>query len=461
MQDPGVIQLLAILVAVTVFLVTLVNTNAAVVLLIFSMLLSPEINMANLPHRAVAIRFDDLLLGVIFFTWLAKLAMKKELTLIRSTPLNLPLAMFLVSCAISTGFGLARGYVNGRASFFYLLKYAEYFVLYFMITNVIRDRAQVERFVRMLILTAIIVSVCGYWQMAHEGLATRLTAPFEGEHPEPNTLAGYLLLIMGIVLARAVYASTIQQMWRYAGIAAFLFVPFLFTQSRGGYAAFVVMYLLLVLAAPRRRKLWLIIPMVVLLIGGLSVLPDVVVKRLQHTFAYSDRSSGYLRSAHVPHSSRSQQQMIVMERLGLDPSAAARVDVWFVTFEELWDHPFIGYGVTGAGLVDEQYCLVLGELGLFGMLVFLWTRWMIYRMGRSVLRDLEDPAWRGLVIGYLCAYTGLLVHSFAGNIFIIVRIMEPFWFLTALVAALPRIMAEPASVNTLVLARPVAIPRLA
>jgi hypothetical protein len=33
---------------------------------------------------------------------------------------------------------------------------------------------------------------------------------------------------------------------------------------------------------------------------------------------------------------------------------------------------------------------------------------------------------------------GLLVHSVGANTFIIVRIMEPFWFLTALIVMIPR-----------------------
>jgi hypothetical protein len=43
----------------------------------------------------------------------------------------------------------------------------------------------------------------------------------------------------------------------------------------------------------------------------------------------------------------------------------------------------------------------------------------------------------GVSLGFLAGFIGLLVHGFAANTFIIVRIMEPFWFLTAVVVSMP------------------------
>ena len=40
---------------------------------------------------------------------------------------------------------------------------------------------------------------------------------------------------------------------------------------------------------------------------------------------------------------------------------------------------------------------------------------------------------RGLTMGFLAGFTGLLFHALGANTFIIVRIMEPFWFVTGMV----------------------------
>jgi hypothetical protein len=42
-------------------------------------------------------------------------------------------------------------------------------------------------------------------------------------------------------------------------------------------------------------------------------------------------------------------------------------------------------------------------------------------------------------MGYLGGFVGLFVHGMSANTFIIVRIMEPFWFLTAMVIMIPKI----------------------
>ena len=46
---------------------------------------------------------------------------------------------------------------------------------------------------------------------------------------------------------------------------------------------------------------------------------------------------------------------------------------------------------------------------------------------------------RGFAGGFLAAILGILVHGIGSNSFIIIRIMEPFWLLAALVLAMPRL----------------------
>jgi hypothetical protein len=49
------------------------------------------------------------------------------------------------------------------------------------------------------------------------------------------------------------------------------------------------------------------------------------------------------------------------------------------------------------------------------------------------------PLFSGLSLGYLAGFTAMLTHSIGANSFIIVRIMEPFWFLTAMIIMIPTI----------------------
>jgi hypothetical protein len=378
--------------------------------------------LGALPARAVVIRFDDLLLGVIFVTWLAKLAINKQLGVLRSTPLNVPLGLFIVTCVGSTAWGILNGSVtNPTASLLYFLKYLEYFVLFFMAANVIRDRHQVDRFLKAMLFTAVIVSLYAYAQMMAYGTAFRVSAPFEGK-PEPNTLAGYLLLMMALCLGLLLYSRSGAQRLALLALIGLMLVPFMYTYSRGGYVAFVVMYLTICVFSQRYRPLlWGL-----LVLGGFlipTVIPSTVSERIAETF--DPRSS------------------VQFGGMRLSASPAYRLLVWKLVIEKWFQHPFLGSGVTGLGfVVDNQHALVLGEVGLLGVLVYIWVRWRLLAISFRHFKTMTDPLAQGLCLGFVAGLAGLLVQSFAGEIFIIVRIMEPFWFLAAIVIVLPQAVSH-------------------
>ena len=97
----------------------------------------------------------------------------------------------------------------------------------------------------------------------------------------------------------------------------------------------------------------------------------------------------------------------------------------------------MGYGVTGYKFVDAQYVRVAAETGLVGLVIFLFLMAIIFRESIRVQKDAKDPFNRGLAIGFVAGFIGLLFHAIGANTFIIVRIMEPFWFATAMVMAIP------------------------
>jgi hypothetical protein len=55
-------------------------------------------------------------------------------------------------------------------------------------------------------------------------------------------------------------------------------------------------------------------------------------------------------------------------------------------------------------------------------------------MAVSAFRALEVSEDRGLALGFVAGTVGLLGHAIGASPFIIVRIMEPFWFFAAIVA---------------------------
>ncbi len=133
--------------ALAVFLIVFARIEFGLYLVIFSMLLSPQLGSGGMvaEGRRIVIRSEDILLLVVAFSWLAKTAVNKELGITLKTPLNRPILAYVAATAIATLIGYMTGTVAGFGGAFYVLKYVEYFIVYYMVVNNLIDRRQAWR----------------------------------------------------------------------------------------------------------------------------------------------------------------------------------------------------------------------------------------------------------------------------------------------------------------------------
>jgi O-antigen ligase len=176
--------------------------------------------------------------------------------------------------------------------------------------------------------------------------------------------------------------------------------------------------LLLVTASTKRA---LVLPAVVL---GLLLIPyfapRVVLERVESTF----------KTQHG-------QPTVRIAGAAFDPSTSERL-LSFKEAAEAWaTRPIFGFGITGFRFMDAQYPRTLVETGIVGFLAFVWLLSSVLRLAVRRYRAAQDAYGRGLALGYLTGFVGLLFHAIGSNSFIIIRIMEPFWFFTGLVVLLP------------------------
>jgi hypothetical protein len=411
-----------------------VRQDVAAVGLIFSMILSPEINVASLPGREVVIRFDDILVVIFFFSWLFKMAYYKDLGVLRVTPLNIPIAAYILIALLSSARAAAWGRINIINSLFYFLKYVEYFMIFFMFSNIIKTEEQLGRYIKAFLLAAAAVSIYGVWQVANG--VSRISAPFEGIRGEANTYGGYLLLVIGLTAMSALKAPTLRPRLAYTAATAALMALLVATYSRASYLGLFMLGLALVPFIRRRERRMLIIYTIILLVVSPIFLPKKAFDRMLAPFRGDT------------------EQVLPFLNLNSEDSSYYKINTakYIVS---LWEHyPVLGRGITGVGLVDSQYPRILGEMGIAGVLCFLWIITAIFKSFQKAMKSLDGfPErdiwqWRSVVAGYIAALAGLLVHAVGANTFIIVRIMEPFWFLTAIVVAIPAVMESKKNQNS-------------
>ena len=421
-------KMLALAGAIIVFVVSFVSTQIALYILIFSMLLSPEFIVGSTEGhtlgRGITLRMDDILVAVIGFSWLARMAIQKELGLFLKTPLNRPIAYYILVCVASTLLGALFGSVDLKTGFFYVLKYFQYVVIYFMVANYLRDRDQLKAFVWAMLLTCLIVSIIAMAKIPEGG---RISAPFEGKVGEPNTFGGYLVFMMSIAAGLALMEESFRNRLIAFSLVVLFTIPLLYTQSRSSYLAAVPAVLSFLWLS--KRKQW--IPPLLLLVALILpfVAPKVSKDRVNYTFT---QGIGRL-------------DVVTIAGVTLDTSTSARIQSWKEAIRDLSQNPVLGFGVTGYRFVDAQYVRVASEAGVLGLMFFLLLMAAILREAYRVYTVSLDPFHKGLAIGCLAGFTGLLFHAIGANTFIIVRIMEPFWFVAAMVIMIPSLEKDPAA----------------
>jgi len=419
----------AVIASIVVAVVTFHRPESGLIIVVFSMLLSPQIIVANIPGRELTLRVDDLLIIVMLLSWLAYTANDKDWKGFVKTPLDFNLLLLTVLYIATTGLGILSGNLNPLKSAFYMLKYLEYFVLFWVTANIVSTSKSLPKFLVSGAVTAIIVAIYAYSLM---GKVERVYAPFELGGGEPASLAGYYLVVYGIL--SGFFLSSDNKRVRYfcVALAVFILPTFIKTFSRASYLAFVPMSLTMLLLTKKRKgsfALILILGAILfpIFFGGLY---QDMVNRVNSTF--------------IGTSSMSRGESLANRQIR-DPSATDRIDSWkWVIKERLTTDVkslLIGRGITGVGFIDGQVFTFLGEIGILGTIVFYWLMFKILLISHHTYKTIEDDTVKGLSLGLIGALVGLLFQSATTNTFIIVRINEPLWFLTALVMIAPELYA--------------------
>lgn len=424
--EPGFILMGALAVGISIF--AFFSPKLSLLLIVFSMLLSPEIKIGGaISERHVVVRYDDILIVIIFLSWFARTAIEKGRVFIADTPVHKPILIYTVLCVVSTGLGILRGDISAKVSFFYVLKYVQYFLLYFMTVNIVQSKDEIKRYLRAALLVAAIVTVYAYYYYFNSGAGARATAPFEAEignpgESEPASLGGYYLILMGVLLALVSHAPLKISGAAIAAIVAVL-PAFLFTYSRASYIGLAAM-LPAALWISSRRRLFISMVLMATFLGAI-LMPGV-----------SEKAEERVRMTFVGELAVKPVEFMGV-RINLEESAYMRYNsMRKVLMDRLPKRPLLGWGVTGIGLGDNQYALVLGELGIIGFFVFLWMLYRVFHTARAVYRAYEEYWIKALAAGLMSGLVGLLFQGVGVNTFIIVRIMEPFWFVTALLSVL-------------------------
>ncbi len=397
-----------------VFGITMMRVAFGVYVLMIAMLLSPEIEMGDVAsgERAFTIRYDDLLIMVIFFGVMLKLAYDGRFSLWQPSPINIAILLYFGLCIVSTLLALDRnlGAWDRRSAFFVMMKMLQYYMVFWLVGQAVTTRIQVRRQLAVYFIVAAIVSVYGIYSI---GTTPRVSAPFETGGTEPNTLGGYLVVAMCVALALSTQAPTLARRYFFLGLFALFGFPMLYTLSRASYLAIIMGVLAIGVMG---RKFLLLGALVAVLAVSPLIMPQDVIDRVAYTF-------------------QPEHGQEVIGGVMVDKSTGERFLIWekvrfILTLAPIYT--LFGGGLSWESVRDSQYARVILETGLLGLFAFIFLQWRILKTQREAYRWTEDWVGRGLAMGMFASTLALMVHSMGTISFLIVRIMMPFWVLTAM-----------------------------
>ncbi len=399
--DRAILTLIILVLLLTPFAFGGVNQTKA---LLEKTFLSPVLFYSNY--------FARLGIALAVMLWLIKIIMAKDIRFAR-TPLDIPIALFVVYTFLWFIFSKSNPYVGGE--FANILSYV---ALYYVVVNNVNTKFRMGIIVAVLIFSGFLnvtiglIQSSGYF-ISSSGLkldyAINLLRPEQyagrvgGTFVCPNHFAGYLEMVIPFALAYVLFSKIPlgrKILMAFCGLVMML--GLLLSISRAGWVAFAASAAFLFAMATREKKVpvvaWLI-PLVAVVIG-ISVVAarsQHVRERFAHSFSKEDAS--YLKRMHV----------------------------WLDTISLARDHLLVG---TGPGTFEmayreyrrpsvllairythNDYLHVLSDYGAIGLAILLSG--IIAFSGKiwRTTKKLKRRNDKALAYAILAAVIALLVHS--------------------------------------------------
>jgi putative inorganic carbon (hco3(-)) transporter len=345
--------------------------------------------------------FGIMLLGVALGLW------RKGMTVFPKSPWTRFLAIFGVFTFLSLCLGsfyLEKPMpLPGDARFGVWQEYMIMPALLLMTASVAQSKRQIQTIVLVMCLATFALDRTFWNEVSGRDFST-YTEDLHGGggsmgYAGANGLAAFAAQAATFLFALAAFESRKLLRLGYYSLAGFTVVCLVYSLSRGGYAAFIAGCL--VVGLVKQRKILALL--VVFLFTWTTIVPPAVEQRVDMTY---DHTSG-----------------------DLDNSSNTRLSLWSNAMDVFHGNAMLGTGfdtyeymrlnrrtdgVSGYYADTHNYFVkVLVEMGVVGLILFLWLLARILVEGFRLFRRARDPLFKSLGLGVI----GLLVCAVVANLF--------------------------------------------
>lgn len=360
----------------------------------------------------------NLLMGTVFATWIAQRVMTGQPAIRRGRLTGTILLMWLlIALEVVRGSAFPTGYdYDLRLSLIEAFRAIVVLGVYIVALSMVQgDRAR--RAMMASVIFALIAESAATILLGRSGRGERAT----GSIGQSNDLGAFLALY--VVIAAALIPGIKNWFGKLVLVGGSVMgcIAIVLSVSRSAIIAVGVALFYVGIKSSKMLTLALV------LVGLSSPLwvPDFLKDRLVGTNVSEDPDSE------------------------LEPSAQLRVDTWRAIMRVVTEHPLEGVGFNGLQYVlpetgeelgvavkdssHNTFLRMLGEMGIFGLALFIVLLWKCWKLGWDAEKNARNKFDRQLAVG-LCAGTLSLAISCAfGDRFFNVLITCGFWVVCALV----------------------------
>jgi len=353
--------------------------------------------------------------------WVIGMLVMRRFQLMR-TPLNIPIAAFLVAAAI--GVVMAVDFKHSLKGYMTL----GWISIFFLFVNNVKDETQFKRLIRILILITTIAGAYAIFQhfaridfFGNVKYLPRSTGFFNS----PMTFGNYVLLVLPVVFGLSFYSNTRKEKRWLQLSGLIILTAIIFSYTRGVW--FGLIGGLIFMAILRSKRLLLSV------VAGIMVCSLFLV---------------------ILPSSRFTQR--VMGTFNSGRPVGDRIYFLKGSLRIIRDYPITGIGWEGFRIVYPEYkpdegrqlvshahnnfVDVAVDSGLLGLGIFIWLLVTIYKVGFHIFKELEDGYFKGIAWGFLGSLTAFLIAGLSQYNFGDSEVVMLFYFLLGMVMVIPRIV---------------------
>jgi putative inorganic carbon (HCO3(-)) transporter len=310
----------------------------------------------------------------------------------------------------------------------------EFMAIFFVIASVIDDIDKIKRVIKYFIGSGLIFALWGFshilktkigmgvwFGVLPEHVVGRLT--LFGDEFSANAYAIFMSILVSFCLGMIVYIRKLDRFWRWLLTITMLFtgMNLIFTFSRRSWLGVLSAMVFIGFLSGKAKVL--IRVFAIILIG---LLVAILVQPLALSALWSRIST-------------------------FDPSNITikeRLDEWMTLLSRIYESNLLGLGlgtvgpvsvdknVLNATLTHNSYLMIFTEMGIFGLLIFLWLLATIIYVGIKLFRIMSENELRAVVLGLLAGIITLIISAMGGVTFVIFPSTLYFWLFVGLLGCL-------------------------